>query len=211
VSGKDYIMDHKAVKALAQAVAPIVRDAIAEHVQPLIKRLDAAEARIPERGEKGEPGERGYEGTPGLPGAKGESGPPGLDGRDGQPGIAGRDGKDGAPGRDGIDGNDGFGFDDMETIEDERSYGVIFRRGDQVKVIRWQKSNPAAWYRGIWKEGEEYKRGETVTWNGSSHIALVDTIGKPETTPDWRLAVKRGRDGKDGVIKPAEPKLVALK
>jgi hypothetical protein len=52
--------------------------------------------------------------------------------------------------------------------------------------------------RGVFKEGEPYVRGDVVTWGGSLWIAQKATSAKPDS-PDsgFRLAVKRGRDGKD--------------
>ncbi len=51
---------------------------------------------------------------------------------------------------------------------------------------------------GVWKDGTAYSQGDGVTWAGSFWIAQADTGAKPGDSEDWRLAVKRGRDGKDG-------------
>lgn len=51
--------------------------------------------------------------------------------------------------------------------------------------------------RGVWREGE-YEKGDSVTFGGSVFIAQRDTNDRPETSDSWRLAVKRGRDGRDG-------------
>jgi hypothetical protein len=60
--------------------------------------------------------------------------------------------------------------------------------------------------RGVYREGTAYERGDSVTWGGSSFIAQRATTGKPEVSEDWRLSVKRGRDGKPGVPgKAGEP------
>lgn len=59
-------------------------------------------------------------------------------------------------------------------------------------------------YRGVFKEGQEYTRGNAVTFGGSLWFAQKDAPeGKPGLTGDenWVLAVKRGRDGKDAVIR----------
>ena len=45
-----------------------------------------------------------------------------------------------------------------------------------------------------------------MTWGGSLFIAQADTEAKPETNDDWKLAVKRGRNGKDGVVTEPKPK-----
>lgn len=56
-------------------------------------------------------------------------------------------------------------------------------------------------YYGVYKEGTAYSKGAAVTWGGSLWIAAETTTAKPGegTTGSrtWRLAVKRGSDGKD--------------
>lgn len=210
-------------EALGRSIGAVLR----EHVQPLHDRIAVLEARTPERGEKGDPGDRGADGSegppgpsgapgekgepgkdgepgasgqPGEPGETGPEGPPGRDGRDGQPGRDGKDGdkgESGKDGRDGLDGKDGLGFDDIQVeFDGERSFTFAFVRGDQRKEFG-AFSVPVTIDRGVWREGA-YARGDGVTWAGSFFIAQCDTAAKPETSPDWRLAVKRGRDGKDG-------------
>ena len=52
--------------------------------------------------------------------------------------------------------------------------------------------------RGVYLESKVYQRGDGVTFGGSWWIAQKDAPeGKPGTSPDWRLACKRGRDGAD--------------
>lgn len=105
----------------------------------------------------------------------------------------------GPQGERGERGVDGLGFDDLEKFEDELSYGINFRRGDQVKELRWVKPTLADFYEGVWQEGVEYKRGKFVTWGGSLFITHKDTNTKPGVEgSDWQLGCKRGRDGKDG-------------
>lgn len=62
---------------------------------------------------------------------------------------------------------------------------------------------------GVYKPGEKYYRGAGVSYGGSWFIAQVDDPqGAPEQSKDWRLAVKRGRDGKDGdEVKPPPAKI----
>lgn len=54
-------------------------------------------------------------------------------------------------------------------------------------------------YRGQYERGQTYRRGAAVTYSGSLFIAMADTLSTdvPEASPAWRLACKRGRDGKD--------------
>jgi hypothetical protein len=52
-------------------------------------------------------------------------------------------------------------------------------------------------YLGVWRDGMEVPRGKFVTWGGSVWHANEPTKDKPGEGP-YTLAVKRGRDGKDG-------------
>jgi integrin beta 3 len=171
------------------------------------------------------------DGRNGLDGKNGSDGKDGIDGRDGEDGVAlagalidragelvltlsdgttrelgpviGSDGKDGLDGRDGEPGRDGIGPDDLEEeIEGEVLVRRWKRAGEVVKEFR----HPIASFvdKGVWREGE-YRKGNGVTWGGSYWIAQRDTSDKPETSDAWRLAVKRGRDGKDGKAAVPEP------
>ncbi len=112
-------------------------------------------------------------------------------------GRDGRDGKPGLKGADGVDGKDGFGFDDL-TIEwkDSRNGVLKFVKGDRVK--EFPLVVPGIEYRGVFKDGESYAKGDCVTWGGSMFIATVETKSKPETDETWKLSVKRGREGSAG-------------
>lgn len=176
-------------------------------------------------GKDGADGVAGRDGANGVDGAPGEKGADGADGVGlagavidrsgdlvvtltngehknlgpvlGKDGANGRDGADGAPGAkgaDGRDGIDGLGFDDLDLIEDERGLHLRFIRGTVIKEFVL----PVVIDRGVWREGP-YVKGSGTSWAGSFWIAQRDTSAKPDT-PDsgWRLAVKRGRDGKDG-------------
>jgi hypothetical protein len=101
-------------------------------------------------------------------------------------------------GKKGKDGRDGFGFDDMDVavLDDDRTIELSFRRGGEEKVftLKW----PTMIDRGVYKAGEQYEAGDAVTWGGSLWTAQRATSAKPDTPESgWRLAVKRGRDGKD--------------
>lgn len=111
----------------------------------------------------------------------------------GKDGVNGADGNDGAPGAAGADGTDGIGFDDLDLIEDDEGLKFRFVRGTLVKDFLL----PIPTDHGVWKE-KLWRKGQGVTWGGSFWIAQRDTKEKPDT-PDsgWRLAVKKGRDGKD--------------
>lgn len=89
------------------------------------------------------------------------------------------------------DGKDGFGFDEMDVVEQDGDLFLRFTRGEEIKDFLL----PITTDRGVWTE-REFRKGAGVTWAGSFWIAQRATSAKPDT-PDsgWRLAVKRGRDG----------------
>jgi hypothetical protein len=59
------------------------------------------------------------------------------------------------------------------------------------------RSMPAVTYAGVHESGKQYLRGELVTYDGSLWHAQKQTTATPGSGADWRLCVKRGRDGKD--------------
>lgn len=58
---------------------------------------------------------------------------------------------------------------------------------------------PVMLYRGIFKAGDEYLPGDTVTWGGSLWHCDEKTQGKPGEagSTGWTLAAKRGRDARE--------------
>ncbi|WP_205910137.1 hypothetical protein [Rhizobium rhizophilum] len=110
--------------------------------------------------------------------------------------VVGRDGE-------GKPGLDGFGFDDLDVVYDgEKTFTLRFVQGERVKEFPFVM--PVVIDRGVYREGNDYKAGDAVTWAGSVWIAQKETSAKPDAGDDWRLSVKRGRDGKDGVVKEAK-------
>ncbi|HEY1182196.1 MAG TPA: hypothetical protein VGE56_07835, partial [Rhodocyclaceae bacterium] len=100
--------------------------------------------------------------------------------------------------KDGKDGRDGVGFDDLE-VEFDGAKTVTFKlvRGDVTK--QFDLTMPVVVDCGVFKEGHVYTPGDAVTWGGSYWIAQKETGAKPDSAESgWRLAVKKGRDGKDG-------------
>lgn len=111
--------------------------------------------------------------------------------------------KDGRDGIDGKDGADGLGVDDLDfdLDLDAGEMVVVFARGDVRREFR--KAIPLLVDRGVFKADEQYRHGNVVTWGGSAWIAQKSApAGKPGESPDWRLAVKHGRDGRDGAKGP---------
>ena len=101
-----------------------------------------------------------------------------------------------ADGKDGCDGVDGLGFDDLSIEHDgERRISLKFSRGDICKAFAVDL--PVVLDRGVYKPDGEYQKGDAVTWGGSLWIAQKDgPESKPGEDGSWRLAVKKGRDGK---------------
>jgi len=58
---------------------------------------------------------------------------------------------------------------------------------------------PVMIYQGVFKSGQDYLPGDTVTWGGSLWHCDEPTQDKPGETGSkgWTLATKRGRDGRD--------------
>jgi len=160
-------------------------------------------------GPPGPPGRDGVDGAVGPQGPQGEKGIDGAPGRDGLPGVPGRDGKDGAKGIDGKDGADGLGFDDLRIDYDgERLVSFLLEREGRIK--RFDLRLPIVLDRGVYVAGKAYEPGDAVTWGGSLFIAQKATGAKPgeatEESRAWRLAVKRGGDGKQGPAGPQGPR-----
>lgn len=106
-------------------------------------------------------------------------------------------------------GADGLGWDDMseELADDGRTIVRRYKRGDQVKEFR--HTFAVLLDKGVFRDGEKYMKGDCVTWAGSLFIAQKDAAeGRPEVSQDWRLAVKRGRDGKEVVSIARDPSKV---
>jgi hypothetical protein len=229
-NGKDAEVSHAmlvdAVKANIDAINDAVASYLSENPPPAGKDgRDGIDGKDGEKGIDGAPGADGRDGINGKDGADGLNGKDGADVKellidrdgclvatlsDGRMKTLGRVvGQDGAPGRDGekgsdgSDGADGIGFDDMTFETREDGCYLVWEKGDVVKEARL----PIPMDRGVYKEGAVYRSGDGVSWGGSFHIAQRDDPGKPETAGcGWRLAIKRGRDGKDATTKPDKTK-----
>lgn len=188
--------------------APVDRAQLAEAAETYLKANPPADGKDGES-IKGEPGPAGRGIADALIGAAGDLIVTFTDGATKSVGIVtGKDGVD-AKGEPGKDGKDALGFDDIEVIQDgERTFSLKFVRGDQTKTFG-SFVIPAVIDRGVYRPETEYEKGDAVSFGGSIWIAQRSTKSKPEaaeSADDWRLGVKRGRDGKDGVLVPAKPR-----
>jgi hypothetical protein len=206
-------------EALATMLAPIIAEEVGKATAPLVQRIVDLEAKpAPEKGEPGEDGksidpasvEAMVEGAVAKAVAELPTPQNGNDGKDAA-GIVealkdngelvltladGRLVRTGIrDGEKGLDGRDGFSLDDFDCEPvDERTIKLKFVRGDVAHS--YELVLPVPVYRDVFKDGEEYQRGDLVTWGGSLWHCDAPTKSKPGTD-DWTLAVKRGRDGKD--------------
>lgn len=110
--------------------------------------------------------------------------------------VVGRDGQAGGKGADGI------GFDDMTLDYDgERTFTFLFQKDGRIEERRFVV--PVVLDRGVYRADDGYAKGDAVTYGGSIWIAQRETKARPDASADWRLSVKAGRNGKDGVMKVA--------
>lgn len=110
--------------------------------------------------------------------------------------------------RDGRDAIDIDGFE-LSIGDDDRTVTVSMKRGETV--IEKSIKIPTILDRGVFKHGKTYEKGDAVTFGGCLWIAQCNTE-KEEPRSDneaWRLAVKRGRDGKE-VVKINKPETVRI-
>jgi hypothetical protein len=86
---------------------------------------------------------------------------------------------------------------DLSLGEDGRTVTVRMNAGDEV--LEKSLKIPCIIDRGIFgKSAERYEAGDGVTYGGCFWIAQKDNPeGTPGASSDWRLAVKKGRDGRD--------------
>lgn len=174
-------------------------------------------------GADGRDGVDGKDGQPGAPGEKGIDGAPGRDGDDGRDALdidvllsidetrryrrgtyASHNGglwksvrtTEGMDGWECIVEGVGQISIDQDT-ENPRKFAVVVATSSGRAQTK-QFSMPVVIYRGVYREGDAYEAGDSVTWGGSTWIALQDTKSKPDSTDGtWKLAVKKGAPGKD--------------
>jgi hypothetical protein len=174
-------MERSQIAALAKGLVPFVREVVAEAMAPLVARIAALEARPIEKGDAGPAGPVGDRGSPGE---KGEQG---------------RDGRDAA---------------DLMLIYSHITEQVTevvtgalktisVTSPDSGRTMRWGLGGNVHEIKtgipldaGVWTE-RTYAAGDSVSHGGSSWIAQKETSAKPGKSDDWRLAVKRGADGRD--------------
>lgn len=94
------------------------------------------------------------------------------------------------PPKDGRDGKDAAPIESLEITQSERN--VTIKLGNVERTIKLHTILD----RGVWEQ-RAYETGDAVSYGGSLWIAQHDTEDAPGTSKAWRLAVKKGRDGRD--------------
>lgn len=193
-----------------------VKKYIDDELGTLTARLAELEARPigPEGppGPPGSPGAAGEQGPQGLPGPMGERGQQGPDGERGPPGAQGQPGDRGEKGDAGRDGRDaadlallrGFIVEQVAAEIAEIFKAASFTSADGGRTLNAALGGTSHEIKtripldvGVWTEERGYVAGDTVSHGGSLFIAQIATTAKPGKSDDWRLAVKRGADGRD--------------
>lgn len=97
------------------------------------------------------------------------------------------------------DGRDGFSLKNFDVAQKEDGRTIELTFADDEQTFTAELAFPVMIYRGVYKEGQTYAKGDTVTWGGSLwHCDVDGTTEKPDGgEKHWTLAAKRGRDGKD--------------
>ena len=101
-----------------------------------------------------------------------------------------------------VTGRDGADLEDLQlTTDDGRTFRLEAKAGGRRVscTFKW----PGVVDRGIWRE-RAYDAGDGVTYKGSYWLAERETDRRPgDDDSGWRLAVKRGRDGRPDRRTPA--------
>ncbi|EPN4461397.1 TPA: hypothetical protein ACNH9H_002842 [Pseudomonas aeruginosa] len=96
------------------------------------------------------------------------------------------------------DGRDALPLEcfDLALGEDGRTVTVKMQAGDVV--VEKSVKIASVIDRGVFSAEKSYEQGDGTTYGGCYWIAQKDApAGVPGGSDDWRLAVKKGRDGKD--------------
>src|SRR5690554_5094134 len=89
------------------------------------------------------------------------------------------------------DGKDGLPADSIKFEQDGRILKIFV--GEKSHQIKLESVIDC----GVWDAGKAYDKGDGVTSGGNYWIAQKDTKDAPGTSKDWRMAVRKGRDGRD--------------
>lgn len=93
-------------------------------------------------------------------------------------------------------------WDEVSSLAPDQRTVIRSLEMSDGKLITSSFTVPTVIDKGTWKSGIEYEQGDAVTMAGSLWICQSKSQDRPGTSNAWRLAVKRGSDGKD--LRPAE-------
>ncbi|KNA27998.1 hypothetical protein ACO03_03090 [Pantoea ananatis] len=90
------------------------------------------------------------------------------------------------------------GISDISISQDEERHFTVTAVKSSGEKSEKTFSVPVMIYRDIFKEGQKYHPGDSVTWGGSIWYCHEETGDKPgeDGSKGWKLAVKRGRDAR---------------
>ncbi|WP_287497946.1 phage portal protein [Pandoraea sp. CB10b_02] len=176
-------------------------------------------------GVDGKDGEPGKDGKDGRDGVDGKDGAPGKDGADGRDGVSPTP-ESVAQAMEGIfakwaigferhasevleraiermpkpkDGKDALQLETFDARLDEDGRTLVLSLSDGERIVERTVRLGVMLDKGVYKDGAVYEAGDAVTFGGCIWVARKDAPdGRPDISADWRLAVKKGRDGKDG-------------
>ena len=141
---------------------------------------------------------------------RGQQGGPGPAGPKGDPGRDGRDAADLAMLKDWMTEQVVTGIESvlkaMKVTSPDNGRTLQFGWAETVHEIKTAIPIDA----GVWVD-RTYAAGDAVSHGGSLFIAQAATTAKPGKSDDWRLAVKRGSDGRDYREEKRQPEPVRLK
>lgn len=161
-----------------------------EEVRSLRTQLQTRTVTEPIASQAGRDGKDGIDGKDGRDGKDGAVGEAGARGADGIAGANGKDGRDGVDGKAGAQGEKGErGADGIATREEIMA--IVEERAADINVRTF-----ADVYQGVYEPNKLYARGVLATWGGSLWLALAETQAKPGESPNWKLVVKKGADGR---------------
>jgi hypothetical protein len=97
-----------------------------------------------------------------------------------------------------VDGEPGLAFGRELTEILKAALALRDRRIEALesRILQVEKHAAELKYCGVWRDGEQYRKNNFVTHDGSVWICLRDTEGKPGCSMEWQLAVRKGKDGK---------------
>ncbi len=199
---------------LGEDIAALVHDSIKAATAPLLARIEQMESRQPEPGKKGDPGEPGKDAVAPSLQEVADSVAANFERRFADLSMSWeRQTRDMAEkaidrmpkpkdGTDGTNGKDGFSLANFSAVQEKGGRVVLLTLSDGERTEHVHLHFPVVLDKGFWKDGTLAEEGDGFTFGGSYWIAQKDTDTKPEIgDPDWRLAVRKGRDAKAREVK----------